>query len=128
MLSASGAFIAGALTFVAAHAIEVAQWTTWFHGTRAPWFLNSSAAIAFTLGVVFVVSCLIVPAGLSARGTRGFGFGIGSVVAMTVVLFAGPGPGSIFPIVIVFGGTILLAASVAGTWLGRQLAKGLGRG
>jgi hypothetical protein len=128
MLSRLGPVVTGALTFVVAHAIEAANWTTWFHGTRAPWFLNSSSAIAFTLGVVFVVSCLIVPTGLSARESRGFGFGIGAVAAMTVVLFAGPGPGTIFPIVIAFGGTILLLASLAGTWLGRQLARGLGRG
>jgi hypothetical protein len=127
MLSGPGAFVAGALTFVAAHAIEVARWTSWFGGTRVPWFLNSTPAIAFTLALVFAVSALIVPAGLSAPKARGFGFGAGVVVAMTVVLFAGPGPGTIFPIVIVFGGTILLLASLAGTWLGRQVAKALGR-
>jgi hypothetical protein len=128
MLNRSRGFIAGALTFVVAHAIEVARWTTWFHGTRPPWFLNSDAAMAFTLGVVFVASSIVVPAGLSERDSKGLGFGLGAVVAMTVVLFAGPGPGTIFPIVIVFGGTILLVVSVVGTWLGRQLTKGLGRG
>jgi hypothetical protein len=46
---------------------------------------------------------------------------------MTVVLFAGPGPGTIFPIVIVFGATILVLSSIVGTWLGRQVAKGLGK-
>ncbi|HEY1911734.1 MAG TPA: hypothetical protein VGG73_12485 [Vicinamibacterales bacterium] len=127
MLSRWAAVVAGALTFLAAHAVEVVAWTTWFHGTRAPWFLNSSAAIAFTLGAVVVVSCLIVPSGLSAGQSRGLGFGLGATIAMTIVLFAGPGPGTIFPIVIVFGGTILVLASVVGTWLGQQVAKRLGQ-
>ncbi|HEY2152958.1 MAG TPA: hypothetical protein VGH34_19260 [Vicinamibacterales bacterium] len=127
MLSRWPAVVIGAVTFLAAHAIEVAGWTTLFHGTRAPWFLNSSAAIAFTLAAVFAVSCLIVPSGLSAGQSRGLGFGLGATIAMTVVLLAGPGPGTIFPIVIVFGATILVLASVAGAWLGRQVAKWLGK-
>jgi hypothetical protein len=52
----------GGAAFLAAHAVEVWAWRTWFApaGDFAAWFLNSGRAVAFTAACLFVVSAISV--------------------------------------------------------------------
>ena len=111
----------GLLTFVATHLILVAKWTTWFHGQYEPWFLNTTPAVQFTLACFFVVSLI---AGLLE--TFGLFIVVGAVVAMVVVMLFPPGPGTLWPIAMAFGGCMLAAAILIGNMLGlgiRHLAE-----
>ena len=115
--------IVGALTFLAAHAVLLAGWRSWFEpeGAHAPWFLNSGRGVAFT------VVCLVVGSALAAASSRdrtvrerittGIAFAVGAVIAMASVLFAGDA-GTIFPIVLVVCAAIALASGVAGAVAG----------
>ena len=103
----------GMLTFVATHLILVAKWTTWFHGQYAPWFLNTTPAVQFTLACFFVVSLI---AGL--LDTFGPFIVVGAVVAMVVMMVFSPGPGTLWPMAMVFGGCMLAAAILIGNMLG----------
>ena len=115
-------FICGAAAFGAAHVVEVAQWHGWFQGEYEPWFLNSGRAILFTFSCVAVAAMLVALFGRPARGVRGITVGGGAVAAMTyIMLFTGPGPGTLFPIVLVAGGSLLLASSTLGAWVGRWI-------
>ena len=110
-------FAVGLLTFVAAHAIEVAKWAAWFGGAHAPWFLNSGRAVIFTLGCLFVASLI---AGI--RRWSGVALAIGAATAMTAVLFFGEGS-TIFPIVLAAGGLLIAATSLLGSWLGSEISR-----
>ena len=111
--------VLGAAMFLVTHLVVISKWTTWFDGQQAPWFLNSGRAVGFT------ALCLLV-AGLVASAswardrddamTHSANVAAGALVAMTVVLFF-VGPGTIFPIVIVFGGAIALFSSAIGSLL-----------
>jgi hypothetical protein len=57
---------------------------------------------------------------------RGIAIGGGAFVTMAVLLFAGPGPGILFPIVLVAGGAALLCSSVAGAWAGGVVRRKAG--
>jgi hypothetical protein len=116
-------FGAGVLTFALAHAIERALWTPWFGGDKVPWFLNSGQAIAFTLGLLVVGSAVVTALSPPKPVVSGLGFAAGAALCMTIVLFVGPGPGNLFPIVLAFGGAVIVFASVIGAWLGRLIAK-----
>jgi len=110
-------FAVGLLTFVAAHAIEVAKWAAWFGGAHAPWFLNSGRAVIFTLGCLFVASLI--------AGTlrwSGAALAAGAATAMTAVLFFGGGS-TIFPIVLAAGGLLIAATSLLGSWLGSEISR-----
>lgn len=114
-------FVIGVLTFLAAHVIEVWKWGTWFGGPYEPWFLNAGAPLAFTMGAVFVVS-LAVGWLATQRRVRGVTIAAGSFAAMSAVLFLKPGgAGTIFPIVMAFGGLALLLSSVIGALIGREI-------
>ena len=107
------------LTFGAAHAVEVLQWTVWFGNAYEPWFLNSGRAVAF------MTACLFV-SGLFAGWLRlsGLMFAAGAATAMTVVLFLKQGgAGTIFPIVIAAGGLIVASVSLLAVWLGYFLLR-----
>jgi hypothetical protein len=111
--------VLGAATFLAAHAIERAAWQSWFGPANSPWFLNSGRAVAFTTACILVAGVL---AGVFSRDrddalVHGGNVAAGAVVAMAVVLFLGPGPGTIFPIVLVIGTVIVAMSSFAGTLL-----------
>ena len=109
-------FALGVLTFVGAHAIEVALWTVWFGGAHDPWFLNSGQAIVFTMACLLGVSTIG-----GALGLSGFAIAAGSFVAMTMVMFLKQGgPGTIFPIVMVVGGALMLMSTTVGAWFGRR--------
>ena len=111
-------FALGAATFLATHAVERAAWSSWFGAANTPWFLNSGRAVAFTAGCVLVAGLL---ASACARDrddalVHGGNVAAGAAVAMALVLFLS-GPGTIFPVVLVFGTVIVAASSFAGTLL-----------
>jgi hypothetical protein len=115
-------FAVGFLTFLAAHAIEVMQWARWFGGAHEPWFLNSGPAVLFTLGCVCAASGIVALLNASPRKVRGITIAGGSFVAMTTMLFLmKEGPGTIFPIVMVAGGVLILTSSTLGAWVGREV-------
>jgi uncharacterized membrane protein len=118
----------GAIAFLAAHVVESAAWTTWFHGEYAPWFLNSGRAVAFTAGSLLIIGLV---AGINTSAWRDSmitagNFLAGAVAAMIVVLFA-VGPGTLFPIAIVIGVAVLGVSSAAGVFAGSALRSGLSR-
>jgi hypothetical protein len=112
-------FVAGLLTFVAAHEVEVLKWAAWFGSVHDPWFLNSGRAVAFTMACLFVSSLIAGWFRLS-----GFMFAAGATTAMIVVLFLKEGgPGTIFPIVIAIGTAFILVISMLGVWIGDTCRK-----
>src|SRR5215210_4204493 len=111
--------VLGAATFLAAHAVEWARWRSWFSAEWEPFFMNSGRAVAFTVACVLIAGLV---AALLARDRRDAlihagNVTAGAVVVMIFTLFS-TGPGTLFPIVIVFG-TIVLAA---GSYLGALAA------
>ena len=117
-------FTVGAVTFLAAHVIEILRWSAWFGGGYQPWFLNSGAAVAFTLGCVFAASIAAALSDASARPLRGVTMAVGSFAAMTIVMFLKEGgPGTIFPIVLAVGGVLILVSSTLGALLGREVRR-----
>lgn len=115
-------FAVGFVTFVVAHAIESSQWHGWFRGLHEPWFLNSGRAILFTLGCLALASAAVAVCERSAPPARGISTGAGAFAAMASIMFlSGSGPGTLFPIVLVFGGALLLTSSTSGAWVGRKM-------
>src|SRR3954462_11850826 len=107
-------FIVGGIAFAAAHAIEARHWSDWFRGSYEPRFLNSGRAALFTLAVLWVVCAALAALNRSRHPVRGVAAGGGAFVAMAVLLFSGPGPGTLFPIVLAAGGAARLCSSLAG--------------
>jgi hypothetical protein len=105
--------IIGLVTFVATHLILVATWMSWFHGQHEPWFLNTTAAGEFTAACVFVVSAVA-----GALNASGLFLWLGSIAAMTIVMLMAPGPGTLWPIAMAFGGSVLAVAVLSGNLLG----------
>jgi len=117
-------FAAGAFAFWVAHVLERAHWIDWFHGEYDPWFLNSGRAILVTIGAVAVASAVVAALAAAPRTATGLTVAAGAFTSMTLVLFLKPaGPGSIFPIVMVVGGVLLLVVSLAGAWTGVRLRR-----
>lgn len=116
-------FIGGGMAFAAAHAIEASHWSDWFRGQYEPWFLNSGRAMLFTMAVLTLASVAIAALNRSSQPVRGIAIGGGAFVTMTVLLFASPGPGTLFPIVLAAGGATLLCSSVAGAWVGAVIRR-----
>ncbi len=119
-------FVLGAVTFLAAHLVQVSRWATWFEpdASHPAWFLNSGRAVGFTFGCLFLSSAVVSALADHERQTvfrSEANVFAGSVVSMLIVLFAS-GPGSIFPIVIVFGAAVILVGIVAGAFAGWPLA------
>jgi glucose-6-phosphate-specific signal transduction histidine kinase len=109
--------VLGAATFAATHLVVVAKWGAWFGGQREPWFLNSGGALGFTalclLGAGFVASASWARHRVDVIA-HGVNVAAGAALAMIVVLIA-VGPGTIFPIVSVFGGMIVLFSAGVGS-------------
>ncbi|MEO8259846.1 MAG: hypothetical protein ABI868_21055 [Acidobacteriota bacterium] len=107
--------VLGGATFLVAHAIERMWWTMWFSAEWEPFFMNSGRAVAFT------TACLLI-AGLIAAGfardrpdalvhAGNVTAGAGAVMIVTVFAI---GPGTLFPIAILFGLVILAVGSYLG--------------
>jgi hypothetical protein len=108
----------GVLTFVAAHAVEVVMWTSWFGGEWRPFFMNAGSAVAFTCGSFLLAGFLagvVATDRLDALIHAG-NLTAGGAVAMTFILFLN-GPGTLFPIAIVVGIYILGFGSYLGALL-----------
>ena len=110
----------GLLTFAATHLIVMAKWTSWFHGEHEPWFLNTAEAGQFTVASVFVVSLIAGVFDIS-----GVFLWIGAVAAMAVVMCLPPGPGTLWPMVMMMGGGFFAVAVLAGSVLGLAIRSGL---
>jgi len=124
MLKHGTRFAVGFLTFLAAHAIERAEWQGWFHGEYEPWFLNAGRAVLFTVACVVVAGAVVAALTRSATPVRGIAIGTGAFAAMTAVLFLKEGgPGTIFPIVLVAGGGLIFLGSAAGAWIGNRFGR-----
>lgn len=123
-------FVLGALTFLAAHAVLLAGWRSWFEpgGAHTAWFLNSGRGVAFTVVCLVAGSALAAGFGrdqtLRDRIATGGAFALGAVVAMAGVLFTGDA-GTIFPIVLVVGAIIALASALAGALAGGAVRSAL---
>jgi hypothetical protein len=107
----------GAATFFATHVVVVRMWTTWFDGQQDPWFLNSGPAVGFTALCMLGAGAVASASWVRNRAdvlTHAANVATGAVLAMTVVLMS-VGPGTIFPIVILFGGAIVLVSSAVGS-------------
>lgn len=123
--------IAGGLTFLATHAVEIEAWP-WFDpaGASAPWFLNAGRAVAFTAGSLVLVGAgagAIASSSSQAAIVRGGYIAAGAIMAMTVALFA-RGAGTLFPIALVFGAVVAITSSVCGALVGWRLASARGGG
>ena len=111
------AFVLGLMTFLSAHIVSVAMWSVWFGGTHDPWFLNSGKAAAFTMGWLFGVSLIG-----GVLGLPGLMVAAGAATAMAIALMW-VGGSTIFPIVLVGGGALILVSTMLGAWIGSQIGK-----
>jgi hypothetical protein len=108
--------LAGAAAFLAAHVVEQFLWTAWFGGAGIKaWFLNSGRAVVATMLCVCVAEVI---SGYPERDRRELmrgaaGVAGGGIVAMVVTL-AVNGPGTIWPLVLIIGGALVIAAAFAG--------------
>ena len=90
------------------------------------WFLNSGRGVA-VVGVVCAVVGALIGFGRRDSVREAAMVASGAVLAMVAVLFT-IGPGTIFPIVIVFGTAIIAGATAAGTGVGTGVRRALGVG
>ena len=112
----------GAATFLATHAVVVAKWNLWFGGgygrPQKPWFLNDgNGPVALTAAALCIAAIAAAALWARSRGEsirHGLNVAMGATIASTAVLFS-VGPGTIFPIVIVFSGAIALLSSAIGS-------------
>jgi hypothetical protein len=108
--------VAGALAFGATQSWLLAASSG--SGTPNPgWFLNGREAGLAMITTIALVSALLTAIRQANWLADAAAFTAGAVGAMTIVLF-GIGPGTIFPIVIVFGTVVLAAATFVGAGLG----------
>ena len=84
------------------------------------WFLNSGRGVA-AVGLVCAMAGALIGFGRQNK-VREAAMGAGGAVLAMVVLFS-IGPGTIFPIVIVFGTVIIAAATAAGTGVGVEVRR-----
>ena len=107
--------VLGAVTFLVAHAVETALWTSWFSAEWEPFFMNSGRAVAFTAACILLAGLL---AAILARDRRDALIHAGSVTAgaaaVMIVTVFWTGPGTLFPIAIILGIVILAVGSYLG--------------
>jgi hypothetical protein len=120
------AILYGAAAFLVAHTIERFMWASFFSAGDAvhpAWFLNSGRAALFTALSVAVAGVVV---GAMARDRRELFAGAanaagGGIVAMIVALFVSS-PGTIFPLVILIGGALVIAGTFAGALVALALS------
>jgi hypothetical protein len=114
----------GAATFLATHAVVVAKWNLWFGGgyggPQKPWFLNDgNGPVALTAAALCIAATGAAALWAPSRGEsvrHGLTVAAGATAAATAVLLS-IGPGTIFPIVIVFIAAIALFSSAIGSMI-----------
>lgn len=114
--------IVGTVGFAAAHLVVRYGWRDWFAGgPYAPWFLNSGRAAAFTVAWFFAIGALMRVWRGPAGNRRPAAVSAGAVVALiaTLVLI---GPGTLFPIVVVFGAAAVAGGVFAGWYASQAVA------
>jgi hypothetical protein len=124
--------VVGAAVFGLVHAVEALRWRAWFDpaGRYDPWFLNNGVAVGFAAAMFLLVGIVV---GMRAAARRPFGDAVidglnmagGAAVAMIAVLLS-IGPGTIFPIVVVFGAVVVAVSITAGAALGWSGGRALG--
>ena len=85
---------------MAAHAVEVVMWTSWFGGVWQPFFMNSGQAVAFT-GGGFLVAGLFASVVATDRQDALIHAGnvtAGGGVPMTLMMFRDTAPARSFPL------------------------------
>jgi hypothetical protein len=87
-------------------------------------FLNSGRGVA-AVGLVCAMAGALIGFGRQHKLREAAMAAGGAVLAMIAVLFS-IGPGTIFPIVIVFGTVIIAAATAAGTGVGVEVRRASG--
>jgi hypothetical protein len=94
----------GALTFMAAHSLEVVMWTSWFGATWHPFFMNSGQAVAFTSGCFLIGGLLasVVATDHQDALIHAGNVTAGGGVALIFVIFR-DAPGALSPIAILIG-------------------------
>ncbi len=90
------------------------------------WFMNSGRGVS-AVGLACVVVGGLVGFGRRDGVREAVMVASGAVLAMIAVLFS-IGPGTIFPIVIVFGTAIVAGATAAGTDIGTAVRRAFGVG
>jgi hypothetical protein len=114
--------LAGAVAFAAAQAVLflIAGQSGCPSMDAAGWFLNSAAGMA-AMAAVLAVASSIVGKAVSSPVWRGWTFFVaGGVAALVATVFL-LGPGTIFPIVIAAGSTLIAVSAAAGTPVARWL-------
>lgn len=120
------AILYGAAAFLVAHTIERMMWVSFFAAgdTAHPaWFLNSGRA-ALVTAISLAVAGLVVGRSLSDRRELipcAANVAGGGIVAMIVTLLV-MGPGTIFPLVIIIGGALVIAGAFAGALVASALS------
>ncbi len=108
----------GAVAFLVADAVEARYWR-WFAGQSpfTAWFLNSGRAIVVTGLCVFAGAAVAAAQvrGPGGKAMQGACAAIGACDAMAIVLFV-RGPGTMFPIVLAVGASVLFIAAAAGAF------------
>jgi len=109
--------LVGGAAFTLAHLVQTLGWQTWFHGSYDPWFLNSGRAAVFTIALLVVAGAIVSAADWRESIVRGANAAAGALAAIIVIL-AVVGPGTLFPIVIVFGAIVAITSTGAGALAG----------
>ena len=91
---------------------------------NAGWFLNSGTGVG-AVALAFAIAGALVGLARHRSVADAALVAAGAAVAMTLVLFS-IGPGTIFPIVLVFGTLILGAATAMGVGLGMAVRRVVG--
>jgi hypothetical protein len=115
--------LAGAATFLAAHATEVAAQI----GGPDPWFISAAPSALLTSAAIFSVGLV---AGAWTAGPMleallgGILLALGAAIPLVVTLFTHPrGPGSLFPIAIALGIALLGGSSFGGAIAGWTIRR-----
>jgi hypothetical protein len=116
-------FVVGGLLFSLGHLIEMRFWAPSFGRSHQAWFVGDQQAAQFMFGWLFVTSLIAGWFRLS-----GFMIVVGAWVAMTAVIFTfRDGAGTLFPIALVIGGTLIAIACWPAAFAGKEVRNWMSR-